>query len=254
MKISFTWILAAIVVILILLVGAYALTNNNNAPATKATATPTTTATPSATPVASPSAIPSTVASATPAATTNPTPTATPSPSGSSGVRQTEFGYYITYPPFADYQINPNPNYAISNGSPAVTPSPSPSGQVVQFISSSGYAISRTYIDGSTMDMNTINYMKPWFVANITLTRTSTSGTLSPTISISETNIPSADFYINKQPTFEDGQSTATVQVIFDTRGGGDGTDSYAKLMISPSSAYTTGNNNPFYLDTFVDW
>lgn len=111
MKISIQWILAAIIVILLLLVGAYALTNGNNAPATNATATPTTTITPTATVAASPTSTPSTAPTTAPTATAKPTPTATPTISGASGVKLTDFGYYITYPPFAYNDINVNPNY-----------------------------------------------------------------------------------------------------------------------------------------------
>jgi hypothetical protein len=114
MKISYQWILAAIIVLLIILVGAYVLTNNNNSPATNVTATPTTTITPTATVLASPSATPSTATTTTPTATAIPTLTATPTIPGSNGVKQTSFGYYITYPPFSENQVNVNPNYAAS--------------------------------------------------------------------------------------------------------------------------------------------
>lgn len=381
MKISYQWILAAIIVILVILVGAYVLTNNNNAPATNVTATPTTTITPTATVLASPSATPSTAATATPTATTKPTATATPTISGSNGVKLTEFGYYITYPPFSENQVNVNSGYvaspsqgdfvyfsptsatitkdpelegdeetpdayavvhrsgnlsgtthvtisANSDGSIAdwffsntdgsssadvtfapgesektigifvwiysdeetysgsdsdlghliltindvdgvdsigsndmftltvnqQTVSPSPSGEGVQFSSNGGYAKNGTYFDHSSFDVSTIDYSKPWFEADITLTRTSTSGSISPNIVISETNIPNGDIYIKQQPTFADGQATATVQIAFDLNGGSEGTDPYAKLSISPSSMYTIGSNNPFYLDTFREW
>jgi hypothetical protein len=114
MKISYQWILAAIIVILVILVGAYALTNGNNSPATNVTATPTTTITPTATVLASPTATPSTSATATPAASTK--PTATPTLSGSNGVKLTDFGYYITYPPFSENQVNVNKGYVADQG------------------------------------------------------------------------------------------------------------------------------------------
>ncbi len=118
MKISYQWILAAIIVLLIILVGAYALTNGKSTPATNVTATPTAaiTFTPTATIVASPSATPSANVTATPAPTTMPTPTATPTLSGSNGVKLTSFGYYITYPPFSDNEVHVNPNYVPSQG------------------------------------------------------------------------------------------------------------------------------------------
>lgn len=111
MKISYQWVLAAIIVLLIILVGAYALTNGKSTPATNATVTPAVTITPTATTVASPSVTPGTIVSATPVPTTIPTPTAKPTASGSNGVQLTSYGYYITYPPFSDNEVNVNPNY-----------------------------------------------------------------------------------------------------------------------------------------------
>lgn len=117
MKITIQWILAAILVILILLVGAYALTNGKNTPATNATATPTTTITPTPTPTpVAPSTTPTTVASVTPTAIASSAPTPTPTVSGASGVKKTEFGYYITYPPFSNNEVHVNPNYVESQG------------------------------------------------------------------------------------------------------------------------------------------
>ena len=48
----------------------------------------------------------------TPTATPTIAPTTTPSPSASSGVRETIYGYNVTYPEFAaGYDVNPNPKY-----------------------------------------------------------------------------------------------------------------------------------------------
>jgi hypothetical protein len=118
MKDTTKWILVAIVVLLILLVGAYALSNSNNTPTTNATVTPTATIVPTPTNVAGPSVTPTTTTTAT-TAPTNPTPTTTPTQSGSSGVKQTSYGYYITYPPFSDNEVHVNPNY-VSGGSPTI--------------------------------------------------------------------------------------------------------------------------------------
>ncbi len=115
MKISYQWILAAIIILLIILVGAYALTNGNNVPATNVTATPMTTITLTPTPVA-PSTTSTTVASVTPTAIVSSTPIPTPTLSGANGVKKTDFGYYITYPPFSDNQVHVNPNYVASQG------------------------------------------------------------------------------------------------------------------------------------------
>ncbi len=371
MKISYQWILAAIIVLLIILVGAYALTNGNNTPATNATATPTITITPTATTVASPSAAPSTAASATPAATTKPTPTATPTISGSSGVRQTEFGYYITYPPFSDNEVHVNPGYVATQGDvvyfsptsatitkyalygaertpdavavvhrsgnlsgithvtilaaindyiddlgftnpvngnlvsvsfapgesektvgiyvyqeeryssagqvtltiinvdgvdsigsnnvftltvnqPSVSPSPSSGG--VQFISNGGNTQDQLYSDGSPLGWSVVDHSTPSFEVDIVLTRTSTTGSLSPNVVISDTNMLSSDFYIEEQPTFTDGQATATLEFVYNLEYTSEDDHPYVTLSISPSSAYTIGTNNPFYLDTYTEW
>lgn len=125
MKISIQWISAAILVILLLLVGAYALSNGANAPATNATATPTTTITP--TPVA-----PSTTPTAVP-----PSPAPVLTPPGANGVMNTGFGYNITYPPFASYDINVNPNYRTGptlTSSWDTSPPPSPTDNTVSFV------------------------------------------------------------------------------------------------------------------------
>ena len=95
-------LIAAIVVIIIVLVGAFALGGNKS---TQASVTPTpvaVTATPTPTPVPvgtgqGEAATPTAVVSAVP--TITPAPTITPNPSPESGVKQTEFGYWITYPP-----------------------------------------------------------------------------------------------------------------------------------------------------------
>lgn len=95
-------LIAAIVVIIIVLVGAFALGGNKSE---QASITPTpvaVTATPTPTPVPigggqGGAATPTAVVSAAPSVT--PVPTVTPNPSPESGVKQTEFGYWITYPP-----------------------------------------------------------------------------------------------------------------------------------------------------------
>lgn len=119
------WILIAIVgIIVVILIGAYALSNGSNQPA--ASATPTAAASATATPT---SITPVPSATIVPTATTlaTATPTATPKPSGSSGVKQTEFGYYITYPPFSYNEVAVNPAYVPTGATTTPTPSPSPS-------------------------------------------------------------------------------------------------------------------------------
>ena len=85
--------LAVIVVLIVILIGAYVFSDGNNTPVTNATATPTLAATPTAVPTVSPTASPSVTATPTI------TPTATPVPTVSSGVKATKYGYNITYPP-----------------------------------------------------------------------------------------------------------------------------------------------------------
>lgn len=95
-------IMGAIIVILIILVGAFALSSASNQSASNATITPTPTATPTAAP--------------TTTVTPTQSPSATPAPSLESGVKLTEFGYYITYPEFSTYEVHANPDYVSSNG------------------------------------------------------------------------------------------------------------------------------------------
>ena len=83
---------------MIILVGAFALSGSNNAtPTVTPTALPVT-----VTPTPVPSGAPTGASTATPtvvAVTPTPTPTVTPTTEPESGVKLTEFGYWITYPP-----------------------------------------------------------------------------------------------------------------------------------------------------------
>jgi ABC-type nickel/cobalt efflux system permease component RcnA len=117
MKDTTQWILAAIIFLLVILVGAYALSHGQNHQASNASVTnqssdtPTIVASPSSEPTLTPSAIPS--------------PSATPTPSETSGVKHSSYGYDYTYPEFVSYSINANPDYVPP--APRVFPSPSPS-------------------------------------------------------------------------------------------------------------------------------
>jgi hypothetical protein len=108
MKNEIKILIAAIVVILIILVGAFALSGSSPQPSATPTAVPVT-ATPTPVPANGGS-----TATATPAPTVAPTatPTPTPTPEPESGVKQTEFGYWITYPPLPpqNWSTNPPPN------------------------------------------------------------------------------------------------------------------------------------------------
>jgi hypothetical protein len=93
MKDEYKILIGAIIVIVIVLVGAFALSGSNN---------PQPTATPTATPAtATPTVIPGGGGGETPSTTPAVTPVPTPAPSTEpeSGVKLTEFGYWITYPP-----------------------------------------------------------------------------------------------------------------------------------------------------------
>ena len=114
MKNTTTWILVAIVAILVILVGAYALSGSNTS---NPTATPTAITTP--TPTASATAVTSATPAPSVASTATPTPTTVPTYSGSSGVTKTDFGYYITYPPFSNNDVHANLNYVPSPSAPA---------------------------------------------------------------------------------------------------------------------------------------
>jgi hypothetical protein len=157
------------------------------------------------------------------------------------------------------YTYGDNDQYTLTINSPTPSSTPTPGGQDVQFILAGGYVGNRSYFDGSTMDRSSEptydNNNIPWWEANITLTRASTTGSLSPTVEISGTHdIPNGNIYISQQPTFADGQATATVQVTYTLSHGTDEDHSYAYLSIDSSPSYTIGYNNPFYLDTFFEW
>jgi hypothetical protein len=117
MKNTTTWILVAIVAILVILVGAYVLSGNG---ASNPTATPTAITTPtptmSATVATSVTPAPSVMSTATP------TPTPVPTYSGSSGIAKTDFGYYITYPPFSNSDVHANLNYVVPSPSALASP------------------------------------------------------------------------------------------------------------------------------------
>lgn len=119
-------IIGAIVVLLIILVGAYALSNGSNQPAASATPTAAASTTATPTPAASVTPVPSATVAPTATTSATATPTATPKPSGSSGVKLTEFGYYITYPPFSYNEFFANPSYMAPGATPTPSPSPSP--------------------------------------------------------------------------------------------------------------------------------
>ncbi|BAI62450.1 hypothetical protein MCP_2378 [Methanocella paludicola SANAE] len=91
-------LVGAIIVILLLLVGAYALSGSSPQPSATPTVLPVT-VTPTVTPVPSVSVTPSVEPTVTATATATPVPSVTPTPTPESGVKQTEFGYWITYPP-----------------------------------------------------------------------------------------------------------------------------------------------------------
>ncbi len=261
MKISFQWILAAIVVLLVIVVGAFALTNGNHAPANNATATPVVTVTATATPVASPSSSPTSVATATPAATTKPTPTATPTITGSNGVHQTSFGYYITYPPFSENQVNVNPNYVISNGSPAITPTPTstpsatpnPAQTTVAFqYSDGGLASTKNFMIYNLHDWN---YYGDYMKCNISLVRTgSLDGAVTAYVDMTyyspSTNEEKDTVMYTSTVTFQNGQSTALmlVGVNMDDLGIGPYTVIY---QIQPDDSYNVGSPSEF---TFHPW
>ena len=382
-------LIAAIVVIIIVLVGAYALSGSQNAaPTVTPTAVPVT-ATPTPTPVPANGGSSGGAASPTPTASVAPTAVPTPTPMPASGVKQTEFGYWITYPPLDPEKWSTNPPPVVNPGNivyfdptsqtvtvPIMEPaalvqepqaqaivhrdgnlsgttnvlisrvesdnmfygddytggywipdgginanltdnhngtftlrfdpgvseqtiyiyiwniregsiidstamealfngyarltivgadspftygdrnqytinvnSPSSSGQVMQFISNGGYITNDTYFDTTSMDVSEIEH-GTWEV-NITLTRSSTSGSLSPHVEMN-TNIPGEYLYINQQPTFDDGQSTATLQVIYSIDTSIEGP--YAEFTIDSSPLYSIGSNNPFYLDLYLEW
>lgn len=106
MKDEYKILIGAIIIVMIVLVGAYALSGTNS-PQPAATPTPVpVTATPTATPGGGGETTPT--ASPTVAPTVAPTPV--PSPEPESGIKLTEFGYWITYPPLGPQTwSNPKP-------------------------------------------------------------------------------------------------------------------------------------------------
>jgi hypothetical protein len=98
MKNEIKILIAAIVVILIILVGAFALSGSSPQPSATPTVVPVT-ATPTTVPANGGNNGTVTVTPAPTVVAPTPTPTPTPTPEPASGVKKTEFGYWITYPP-----------------------------------------------------------------------------------------------------------------------------------------------------------
>ncbi len=97
-------LIGAIIVILIVLVGAFALSGSNNQQPTVTLTAPPVTVTPTAVPGNEDGTTPS----ATPTAMPTTMPAPTPSPEPESGVKLTEFGYWITYPPLGPQYCSTN--------------------------------------------------------------------------------------------------------------------------------------------------
>ncbi len=104
-------LVAGIIIILIILVGAFALSGSNNAtPTITPTATPVITVTPTPIPSSGSTGASTPTPTAVVSATPTPTPSVTATPVPDSGVKQTEFGYWITYPPLGPENWSaPNP-------------------------------------------------------------------------------------------------------------------------------------------------
>ncbi len=198
MKDNLKWIIAAIVVLLVILVGAYALSNGGNQPVVNASVTPDATATPTSTPAISPTAAPP--AAATPTITPTITPTVTPTPKPSGSIQQTQFGYVITYPPFAEsYDIHVNPYYT----SRAAT--------TISFASDSNL-----YRE----DLQDVSYpVKTKWNGQIGLVRTdSLNGSVTAHVILiaNSTFVPLESVTYESAITFEDQQSTAPMHLNID--------------------------------------
>jgi len=249
-------LIAAIVIILIILVAAYAISGSKSPqPTVTPTAQPTITPTPTPTPLASGTggtgsnggtSNPTPTPSISPTPTAILTPTVTPMPA--SGVELTRFGYWITYPPLGpeNWSTNPPPSIGTTQQTQTIP--------VVQFKYDSGNYYIGTYSDGSTMnETNSFDEQTGEHncEVNITLTRSTNSGSLSPDIIISDTNM-SGYVSISQQPTFNDGQTTATLQVLLTNTEAGIWNRAYIYAYFSieaDPSSYSIGQNNPFYLN-----
>jgi hypothetical protein len=159
-------VLAILVVLLIILVGAFALSGSKGPQATVTpTAQPTNALTPTPTPIASGTGGSSGGASnPTPTPTITPTaaPTVAPSPTPSSGVEQTQFGYWITYPPLKPENWSTNPPPQVNQGIPNNTVyfSPTSASQDIGYVmvESYGYYVNATiYRNGDLNSSTTAN-------------------------------------------------------------------------------------------------
>jgi hypothetical protein len=164
-----------------------------------------------------------------------------------SGVELTQFGYWITYPPLGpeNWSNNPPPSQVTPQPTTQQTP-------VVQFKYNSGYLNNYSYSDSSPMDYSWLDGSQEEVEINITLIRSTSTGTLSPDIIISNTNV-SNYISIIQQPTFNNGQTTATLQVLYVLSTYYGGTKYAYFSIVGDDASYSIGQNNPFYLDLFFD-
>jgi hypothetical protein len=168
MKNEYKILIAALVIILIVVIGAFAL-GGSNGPQTTVTPTaqPTNTPTPTPTPLApgtggSSGGASNITPTPTIAPTATPTPTIVPSPTPTSGVELTQFGYWITYPPLKPENWSTNPPPQVNPGIPNNTVyfSPTSASQNIGYIrdESYGYYVNATiYRNGDLNSSTTVN-------------------------------------------------------------------------------------------------
>jgi hypothetical protein len=97
----------------------------------------------------------------------------------------------------------------------------------------------------------TKNFDEDTCQVNITLIRSITNGSLSPDVVISDTNV-SGYISISQQPTFNNGQTTAILQVLSTNTEASIWNRAYINAYFSieaDPSSYSIGQNNPFYLN-----
>jgi hypothetical protein len=265
MKDTTKWILAAIAVILIIGVGAFALSNGNGTPTVTPTATPEATATPTATPVASATAEPTVTPAPTTTPTATPTVTSTPTPSGKGGIKETEFGYVITYPEFAgSYEIHANP-YNV----PSVETRAKP---LVQFATADGFTncIYDEEGDGYTMDYGGFTSFEDdgdygTVYASVLLQRMgNTTGTTNVIITVTrdvcyydgeemEYGWGPECYSFTNPVVFTDGQSASDMYLDLCSSESHDNEEYsyYLTFTIQPDDSYDIGTNNAFTIHTW---
>ncbi len=196
MKDEYKVIIGVIIVALIILAGAYGLSGPNAPGAVTAGSIANGSKAAGPQGVAENASVPSTGGRAA---------EATPTPAPESGVRKTEFGYWITYPPLADEAWAGGPS---SGGSPV---SSGGSNGGAGSASSAYFPQASGSIGWSTCDPGNADIMNDVYPMPVTVKRTGTAGALSVSYTCSHTS--SAYALPGGTVAFAAGSDTSTIYI-----------------------------------------